>query len=79
MRVTIARWVGVVVLALLVLCGSARADEKALLARQPTLSKTTIVFSWGGYLWSVPREGGEARQAAINQMQNDPGNNNRRQ
>ena len=38
------------------------ADEKPLLAQQPTLSKTTIVFSYGGYLWSVSREGGEARQ-----------------
>lgn len=37
-------------------------DEKPLLVRQPTLSKTTIVFAYGGYLWSVPREGGEARQ-----------------
>ena len=26
------------------------------------MSKTEIVFVYGGYLWSVPREGGEARQ-----------------
>ena len=38
------------------------AEEAPLLAQWPTLSKTTIVFSYGGYLWSVPREGGEARQ-----------------
>ena len=38
------------------------ADQAPLLAQQPTLSKTTIVFTYGGYLWSVPREGGEARQ-----------------
>jgi tricorn protease len=38
------------------------AEQKPLLAQEPTLSKTTIVFSYGGYLWSVPREGGEARQ-----------------
>jgi len=38
------------------------AEEKVLLAQQPTLSKTTIVFTYGGYLWSVPKEGGEARQ-----------------
>ena len=37
-------------------------EEKPLLVQQPTLSKTTIVFTYGGYLWSVPREGGEARQ-----------------
>ncbi len=38
------------------------AGEAPLLAQEPTLSKSTIVFSYGGYLWSVPREGGEARQ-----------------
>ncbi len=38
------------------------ADQPPLLAQNPTLSKTSIVFSYGGYLWSVPREGGEARQ-----------------
>src|SRR6516165_8867443 len=38
------------------------ADQKEPLAQQPTISKTTIVFQSGGYLWSVPREGGEARQ-----------------
>ena len=38
------------------------AEETPLLAQQPTLSKTSIVFTYGGYLWSVPREGGEARQ-----------------
>ncbi|MBV8515588.1 MAG: PD40 domain-containing protein, partial [Acidobacteria bacterium] len=40
---------------------SAAADEP-LLVHSPTLSKTQIVFVYGGYLWSVPREGGEARQ-----------------
>jgi len=38
------------------------AGQKEPLAQQPTLSKTTIVFQYGGYLWSVPREGGVARQ-----------------
>jgi len=38
------------------------AEEAPLLAQQPAVSKTTIVFQYGGYLWSVPREGGEARQ-----------------
>ena len=41
---------------------SAAADESPLLVHSPTLSKTQIVFVYGGYLWSVPREGGEARQ-----------------
>src|SRR5208283_3233345 len=35
--------------------GSA-AEDKPLLAQQPTVSKTTIIFTYGGYLWSVPRE-----------------------
>ena len=38
------------------------ADEAPLLVREPTLSRTEIVFAYGGYLWSVPRAGGEARQ-----------------
>jgi len=43
--------------------GSAEgAEQQVLLAQQPTLSKTTIVISSGDYLWSVPREGGQARQ-----------------
>src|SRR3974377_376242 len=49
---------------LLLVAGSAAsgAEAKPLLAQHPTVSKTTIVFVYGGYLWSVPREGGEARQ-----------------
>ena len=38
------------------------ADDQPLLVRSPTLSKTVIVFAYGGYLWSVSREGGNARQ-----------------
>jgi tricorn protease len=38
------------------------AEERPLLAQSPTLSQTQIVFGWGGYLWSVPRQGGDARQ-----------------
>src|ERR1700675_1411295 len=33
-----------------------------LLVQAPTLSKTEIVFAYGGYLWSVPCDGGNARQ-----------------
>ena len=33
-----------------------------LLVQTPTLSKTEIVFAYGGYLWSVGREGGNTRQ-----------------
>src|SRR5437016_6096997 len=38
------------------------AEETPLLAHSPTLSKTQVVFAYGGYLWTVPREGGDARQ-----------------
>jgi tricorn protease len=38
------------------------AEDSPLLVHSPTLSKTEIVFVYGGYLWSVPRAGGEARQ-----------------
>jgi tricorn protease len=40
----------------------AATEEAPLLAHAPTLSKTQIVFAYGGYLWGVPREGGDARQ-----------------
>jgi len=33
-----------------------------LMLQDPSLSETSIAFSWGGYLWTVPREGGAARQ-----------------
>lgn len=36
--------------------------NKPLLMRDPTLSKTHIVFSYAGDLWIVDREGGEARR-----------------
>jgi tricorn protease len=50
------------IVALAIVRVSAAADESALLVHSPTLSKTQIVFVYGGYLWSVPRDGGEARQ-----------------
>src|SRR5260370_13005047 len=41
---------------------SGAAEETPLLAHSPTVSQTNVVFSYGGYLWSVPRDGGDARQ-----------------
>ena len=38
------------------------AEDVPLLVHNPTLNRTQIVFAYGGYLWSVPREGGDARQ-----------------
>ena len=34
------------------------AASEPLLLREPTLSRTSIVFSYAGDLWSVAREGG---------------------
>jgi len=33
-----------------------------VLLQKPTLNKTHIVFVYAGDLWSVPRDGGEARR-----------------
>jgi tricorn protease len=41
---------------------SGAAEEAPLLAHSPTASKSHVVFAYGGYLWSVPRDGGDARQ-----------------
>ena len=63
MRFRISALMGVLFFALLSTTRlSLAADESPLLMQQPTMSKTQIVFVYGGYLWSVPRDGGEARQ-----------------
>ena len=41
---------------------AAQAQTPPVLAQQPTLSATEIVFVFAGDLWSVPRAGGEARR-----------------
>src|SRR5690348_17541918 len=38
------------------------ADDAVLLVHSPTVNRSHVVFVYGGYLWSVPREGGDARQ-----------------
>jgi tricorn protease len=40
------------------------AADKPLLLQHPTLNRSHIAFVFGGDLWSVPREGGEARRLA---------------
>src|SRR5215831_17130638 len=42
--------------------GALAASQLPLLFRNSTLSQTQIVFSYAGDLWSVPRDGGEARR-----------------
>jgi tricorn protease len=55
--------IAVLAAVLFVIAGrAAAAEEAALLVQAPTLSRAQIVFVYGGYLWSVPRAGGEARQ-----------------
>jgi len=44
-----------------VLTSTAQSDPPLLL-RYPTVSKTQIVFTYGGNLWIVSRDGGEARR-----------------
>ncbi len=57
----------------LLISGMALAAEDApLLATSPTMSKTEIVFAYGGYLWSVPRAGGEARQLTTGGHESNP-------
>lgn len=54
---------------LLVAASAAIAQsDKPVLLQKPTVNRTHIVFSHAGHLWSVPREGGEARQ-----LSNGPG------
>ena len=47
---------------LLSMCLYAADSNPPLLLRFPTVSKTQIVFNYGGDLWIVGRDGGEARQ-----------------
>ncbi len=42
--------------------GPSPAQEKPTLYQKPALSRTHVVFVYGGDLWIVPREGGEARR-----------------
>ncbi len=46
----------------LVLPHASSAGDSPLLLRQPTVSKTQIVFNYAGDLWVVPREGGAAHR-----------------
>lgn len=48
------------------------AEDAPLLLQSPTLSRTDITFVYGGYLWSVPREGGDARQLTTDGHESSP-------
>jgi tricorn protease len=62
----------VLVVVLFLCVGVALAADPPLLVQQPALSKTEVVFVYGGYLWSVPRDGGEARQLTTGGHESDP-------
>src|SRR5262245_30689789 len=51
-----------IILSLLVTAASVSPAEPArpLLLREPTVSRTHVVFTYAGDLWIVPREGGDA-------------------
>ena len=46
-------------------CFAAGAPDSHLLVQNPTLSRAQIVFAHAGDLWSVPREGGDARRLTV--------------
>src|ERR1700749_425309 len=48
------------------------ADDAHLLLQSPTLSRTQVAFVYGGYIWSVAREGGEARQLTTGGPERSP-------
>ena len=52
----------VVLILLAAFVASFAQSEQPTLFRQPTISKTEIVFSYAGDLWSVSRNGGDARR-----------------
>jgi tricorn protease len=73
MRLGISARIAVLFLAAMCAASQSRAaEENPLLVQSPTMSKTQIVFAYGGYLWSVPREGGEARQLTTNGHEHGP-------
>jgi tricorn protease len=64
---------GILVLLLgLAVASTARAAERPLLLRDPSISRTQIAFSYAGYLWVVDRNGGDARQLTIGGHEANP-------
>jgi tricorn protease len=63
MKTTFIAVCALAAISLAVLCaGAAQQSSSNLLLRKPTVSRTQIAFSYGGDLWIVDRQGGEARR-----------------
>ena len=55
------RYILFAVLCLVAAISAAAQSNPPTLFRSPSISRTDIVFSYGGDLWIVPRSGGDAR------------------
>jgi tricorn protease len=51
---------------------SVHAADTPLMLEGPTVSRTQIVFEYGGYLWMVPRDGGLAHQLTTGGHESSP-------
>jgi tricorn protease len=58
----VARTGLLVLFTLAVATGAAAQSSKPLLLREPALSRTQVAFSYGGDIWTVSRDGGEAKR-----------------
>ena len=45
-------------------------DSAPHLLQAPTVSKTQIAFTYAGEIWTVPRDGGDARRLVTGQLRN---------
>ncbi len=67
------RSLAVIILALVFCLSAAAQSGSPMMFRQPTLSRTQIVFVFAGDLWSVPRTGGTAvRLTTSNGSESNP-------
>src|SRR5579862_7941514 len=59
---SLAMWLIALLPACVCLTSSAATDDPRVMLRFPALSRTQITFNYGGDLWIVGREGGEAHR-----------------
>ncbi|HWE47028.1 MAG TPA: PDZ domain-containing protein [Caulobacteraceae bacterium] len=51
--------------------GATTAEAAPLLLQHPSLSQTQIAFNYGGEIWTVPRDGGQAQVLVAGQGRNE--------